>query len=92
MLIQVGAGAKGGGAVGTGVGLLTAVGASVLGEAGCNAETLAADPAAERPQTRVDSLVVLEMRQLAETFPTRGALEDGRRTARKRKEDKCAKY
>lgn len=78
--------------MGTGVGLLAAVGASVLREAGCNAETLAADPAAERPQTRMDSLVVLEVGQLAETFPARGALEDGRRTTGKRKGDKYTKY
>lgn len=83
VLIQVGTRAKGGAAVGAGVGLLAAVGASVLGETGGDAETLAADPAAERPQTRMDPLVVLEMRQLAETLPTCGALEEGWRRVEK---------
>ena len=67
----------------TGVGLLAAVGAGVLCEAGSDAETLATDPAAERPQTSVDPLVVLQMGQLAEALPTGGALVEGWRRVEK---------
>lgn len=59
MFIQVGTRAKSSRAVGTGVRLLTAVGAGVLGETCGYAESLATNPAAERSQAAVDSLVVL---------------------------------
>lgn len=74
VFIQVGARAEGGGAVGTGVGLLPAVRAGVLSEPGGHAETLAANPAAERTQAAVDALVVLQVGQLAEALSTCGAL------------------
>lgn len=61
--------------MGTGVGLLAAVGAGMLGETGSHAETLAANPAAERPQAAVDALMVLQMGQLAEAFATCVALK-----------------
>lgn len=63
--------------MGTGVGLLAAVGAGMLGETGSHAETLAANPAAERPQAAVDALMVLQMGQLAEAFATCVALVEG---------------
>lgn len=58
----------------TGVRLLSTVGAGVLGQTRSYAETLATDPAAERSQTAVDSLMVLQMGQLAEALSTGGAL------------------
>lgn len=61
--------------MGTGVGLLSAVGASMLSEPGGHTETLATNPAAERSQAAVDAFVVLQMGQLAETLATCGALK-----------------
>jgi len=79
VLVQVGARAEGGGAVGAGVRLLPAVGAGVLREPGGHAEALAANPAAERPEATVDALVVLQVGQLAEALATRGALVEAGR-------------
>lgn len=59
----------------TGVGLLATVGAGVLGETGSHAETLTANPAAERTQATVDPLMVLKVGQLAEALATFGALK-----------------
>lgn len=92
VFIQVGARAEGSRAVGTGVGLLPTVGAGVLSEPGGHAETLAANPAAERPQAAVDALVVLQMGQLAEALATCGALVEGWRTMRKWTMGKWTKY
>lgn len=75
VFIQVGAGAEGSRAVGTRVWLLPAVGAGVLSEPGGHTETLATNPAAERPQAAVDALMVLQMGQLAEALATCGALK-----------------
>lgn len=75
VFIQVGARAEGSRAVGARVGFLPTVGAGMLGKPGGHTETLAANPAAERPQAAVDALMVLQMRQLAETFATGGALK-----------------
>lgn len=91
MFIQVRAGAEGSGAVGAGVGLLAAVGASVLGETGGHAETLATNPAAERPHTTVDALVVLQMGQLPETLATCGALVEGMKKNREVEKGKVHK-
>lgn len=63
--------------MGTGIGLLPTVGAGMLGEPGGHAETLAANPAAERAQPAVDALMVLQMGQLAEALATCGALVEG---------------
>lgn len=63
--------------MGTGVGLLPTVGAGMLSESGGHTETLAANPAAERPQAAVDALMVLQMGQLAEALATCGALVEG---------------
>lgn len=60
--------------MGTRVGLLPTVGASMLGEPGSHAEALTTNPAAERPQAAVDALMVLQMGQLAEALATCGAL------------------
>lgn len=75
VFLQIGASTKGSGTVWTWVRLLTTVCASVLRESGCHAETLAANPAAERTQAAVDALVVLQMGELAEALATSGALE-----------------
>lgn len=77
MFIQVGARAESSGAVGTGVGLLPAVGPGMLSEPGGHAETLSTNPAAERPQAAVDALMVLQMGQLAEALATCGTLVEG---------------
>lgn len=77
VFIQVGARAESCGAVGTGVGLLTAVGSGMLSEPGGHAEALSTNPAAERPQAAVDALMVLQMGQLAEPLATCGTLVKG---------------
>lgn len=77
MFIQVGARAEGSRAVGTGIRLLPTVGAGVFSKPGGHAETLATNPAAERPQATVDALVVLQMGQLAEALATCGTLLEG---------------
>ena len=78
--------------MGTGIGLLTTVGAGVLGETCSHAESLATKPAAERPQATVDPLVVPQMGQLAETLATCGALVErmgyGKRGKCKNENDK----
>lgn len=84
VFIQVGTRAKGSRTVMARIGLLAAVGAGVLGEASSDAETLAADPAAERPNAAVDTLVILQMGQLAEALTTRGALVEEQRRVQKR--------
>lgn len=65
--------------MGAGVGLLATVCTGMLGETGGHAETLATDPAAERPQATVDALMVPQMGQLAETLATCVALVEGQR-------------
>lgn len=77
MFVQVGARAEGSRAVGTGVGLLSTVGAGMLRQPCGHAEALAANPAAEGSQATVDALVVLQMGQLAEALATCGALQEG---------------
>lgn len=77
VFVQVGARAEGCGTVGAGVGLLPTMGAGMLSEPGGHAETLAANPAAERAQAAVDTLMVLQMGQLAKALSTGGALEEG---------------
>lgn len=86
VFIQVGTRAKGSGTVRARVRLLAAVGAGVLGETSGDAETLAANPAAERPHAAVDALVILQMGQLAEALTTCGALVEEQRRGEKVRE------
>lgn len=76
----------------TGVGLLPTVGAGVLGEPGGHAETLTANPAAERSQAAVYALVVLQMGQLAEAFATCDTLVAGWRRMGKWRMGKCKTF
>lgn len=86
VFIQVGTRPKGSGTVRARVRLLAAVGAGVLGETSGDAETLAANPAAERPHAAVDALMILQMGQLAEALTTCGALVEEQRRGEKVRE------
>lgn len=59
-----------------GVGRLSAVDAGVLSKTAGHTEGFTTHPAAEGPQAAVDTLMVLEVGQLAETLPTRRTLRE----------------